>query len=158
MLVVAAAIVVSVCRWRGTRGQRRLRTQRRQVIEQTQQRLRTASLTAADVSATVQDFLRARLDMPAGEVTPDEAAEHLIEVGYPIELALRCAEVLRECAARCFAPGQTPATAGDLAVVADGVLRDILAAQPRQAKAQAALVDELTRQRQPRHGLARCTL
>jgi hypothetical protein len=147
--IVALAVVVGMRRGRSVRPKRGtpLR-QRRQLIEQARQRLRTGSPTAAEVSAAVQDFLRARLEMPPGEITPTEAAQRLTRAGYPPELAERCAEVLRACADLQFAPGATTIGANELAGTADRLLGDILLGPPRQVGVPVAAVDELTRQRQ----------
>lgn len=147
--IVALAIVFGARRKRGIRRRKidHVR-ERRQAIEQARQCLRTGTPTAAQVSAAVQDFLRARLDMPPGEITPDEATQRLLRAGYPVELAERCAEVLRACAALQFAPGAASEGASELAASADRLLSDILSAPPRRPQAATVDVDELTRQRQ----------
>jgi hypothetical protein len=147
-LVVLGGIGIGLRRRRPQRRQQAARKrQQRQTIEQARQRLHEPALTAADVSAAVQDCLRARLEMTPGEITPEEAAERLRQAGYPPELAESCAAMLRECATRQFAPDQASA-ANDLASSANHLLDDILAAPPRQNPTAPATVDELTRERQ----------
>ena len=147
--VVALAIVFGARRKRGVPRPKIDRVREcRQAIEQARQRLRTGTPTAEEVSAAVQDFLRARLDMPPGEITPDEATQRLLRAGYPVELAERCAEVLRACAALQFAPNAASEGASELAASADRLLSDILTTPPRRPHVAAATEDELTRQRQ----------
>jgi hypothetical protein len=144
-VAVLAGIVLGRRRRRGSQPrQPALPREQRPTIEQVRQRLHAPSLTANDVSAAVQDFLRIQLEMSSGEITPNEAAERLTQAGYPPELTEACAEVLRECATRQFAPGQTPSSANDLALSADRILGDILAATPQRPTAQTSSVDELT--------------
>ena len=109
---------------------------------------RGAQRRAAEVSAAVQDFLRARLEMPPGEITPDDATQRLLRAGYPVELAERCADVLRACAALQFAPNAVSEGSSELAASADRLLSDILTTPPRRPQAATVTVDELTRQRQ----------
>ncbi|MGH7169192.1 MAG: hypothetical protein ACRELG_02800, partial [Gemmataceae bacterium] len=149
VVLLILGVVVGLRRWPAARSQHAVRLRwQRQDIAQARQRLQAPSLTAAEVSAAVQDFLRIRLDMAAGEITPEEAAECLTQAGYPPELTESCAEVLRACASRQFAPGQATSGAEDLAIVADRILGTILASQPKKAMVASASVDDLTRARQ----------
>lgn len=85
--------------------------------------------------------------MAPGEITPEEAAERLTRAGYPVDLGQACAEVLRACATRQFAPEQMPCHADDLAEDADRILTTVLATQSKHATPSPAPVDELTRER-----------
>lgn len=125
-------------------------SQQQQAIEQARQRLRVQPGTPANVSAAVQDFLRALLEMAPGEITAAEAAERLTQAGYPVELAESCAEVLRGCATAQFAPHGTAGEnhGKDLGFAAERLVSQILTAKPQDRSIQASLVDELTRERQ----------
>jgi hypothetical protein len=149
-LVMARVAVVLRGRLAVRRQRLALMSRQRQAVEEALQRLRTPPWTAADVSAAMQDFLRAHLEMELGEITPEEAAERLTQAGYPVELAEKCALVLRACAAQQFAP---PGTVGaksdkDLALAAECLISEILAKKPEDLSDPPARVDELTRQRQ----------
>jgi hypothetical protein len=150
ILVMTRVAVVLHRRLAARRQRIALMNQKRQAIEQAQQRLRTPPWTAAVVSAAVQDFLRAYLELAPGEITPEEAAESLTQAGYPIDLAEMYAEVLRACAAQQFAPPGIVDERSDkvLALTAERLMRQILAEKPKDPSDAIALVDELTRERQ----------
>jgi hypothetical protein len=120
---------------------------RRQAIDAALLRLRTPNLSVADVRQAVQDFLRARFDLPPGEVTPKDAEECLRQAGYGEKLARECAEVLSGCDAAEFAPGLAR-PAAELAAKADEVVRSILETTPAPLVATEVMADELTRERQ----------
>jgi hypothetical protein len=150
ILVMACVAVVLRRRLAEQRLRVALVSQKQRAVEQAQQRLLTPPWTAANVSASMQDFLRAHLQMAPGEITPEEAVEHLTQAGYPIELAQMCTEVLRACAAQQFAPPATTDERSDkvLALTAERLVSQILAEKPKDLAAPPVRGDELTSERQ----------
>ncbi len=120
---------------------------RRQTIDATLLRLRAPNLSVPDVRQAVQDFLRARFDLPPGEVTPKDAEDCLRQAGYGEKLARECAEVLSGCDAAEFAPGLAR-PAAELAAKAEEVIHSILETTPAPLVATEVMADELTRERQ----------
>jgi hypothetical protein len=90
-------------------------------------------VTVGEVHQAVQDFLRARFNLPAGEVTPPSAAACLRAAGYDEGLARRCEELLETCAAALFAPGLVNLTPTELALRAEHLLQEITTARCRTA-------------------------
>jgi hypothetical protein len=128
-------------------GERRVPAVRpRQVMDAARLRLHAPHLTVADVRRALQDFLRARFNLPPGEVTPKDAEDCLRQSGYGEQLAHECADVLSGCDAAEYAPGLAR-PAAELAALADGVIRSILETTPAPIVATVATVDELTRER-----------
>jgi hypothetical protein len=68
-------------------------------------------------AAVMADYLRQRLDLPAGEATPSEAADHLRRVGYSSQLAEQTADFFRSCDAVRFSP-EPLYTGADLSAIA----------------------------------------
>jgi hypothetical protein len=74
---------------------------------------------ATRTAAILADYLRHRLDLPGGEATPAEVADHLQRAGYSTDLASKTAEFFRACDAVRFMPvptldGNLSATGGEL--------------------------------------------
>jgi hypothetical protein len=129
VLVVPPALVLLV--W-GIGKLRRIRAataedrQRLQTAQDVHRRLRTpVTASAASVRRLLTDFLRARLKMPPGEITPDDAAERLEQAGVNPLLARQFADLLDTCTTAEFAPGLVPIPPSDLAARADRLLRII---------------------------------
>ncbi len=151
ILFVMIRGVAVLCGCLARRQQRLVLGSQQHPIEEAHRRLRTLPSTAVDVSAAIQDFLRAHLEMGPGEITPQEASERLSRAGYPIELVEMCAALLASCAARQFAPTST-ADAREirtLALTAERLIHDILARKPttEQLNSPPYEEDQLTRER-----------
>jgi hypothetical protein len=147
LLLGSVALGYAAWRYRKQRERRAVPVSRRQAIDAVRSRLRAPNLSVPDVRQAVQDFLRARFDLPPGEVTPKDAEDCLRQAGYGEKLARECAEVLSGCDAAEFAPGLArPAT--ELAARADEVIRAILERTPAPLMATEVMADELTRERQ----------
>jgi hypothetical protein len=147
LLLGAVALGYAAWRYRKRRERRIAPVSRRQAIDTARSRLRAPNLSVPDVRQAVQDFLRARFDLPPGEVTPKDAEECLRQAGYDEKLARACAGVLSGCDAAEFAPGLAR-PAMELAGKADEVLRSILETTPAPLVATEVMADELTRERQ----------
>ncbi|HEY7331259.1 MAG TPA: BatD family protein [Gemmataceae bacterium] len=148
---VMVRVILVLRRLLAVRRQRiALVSRHKQAIDKARQRLQTPPWTAADVSAAVQSFLRAQLEMEPGEITPEEAAERLTQTGHPAELAQKCAEVLHACATRQFAPLGTVdiENDSDLASAAERLVQEILSVKRIDSSNPPVPVDELTRERQ----------
>jgi hypothetical protein len=76
---------------------------------------------ASQVAGLVARYLRQRLDLPAAEPTPREAARHLRRLGVSPGLVRQTATLLRACDADRFAPGAS-ATDTALASEATGLI------------------------------------
>jgi hypothetical protein len=102
------------------------RRRRSQAAEQALQALGGAA-DPVRVAGLVAEYLRRRLDLPAEEPTPREAARHLRRLGVAPDLARRAAELFRACDAGRFAPpapeGVRPADG--LAGAAAGLIHDL---------------------------------
>lgn len=131
-------------RWFGERRAAAVTSQ--QTMDAARLRLHASHLSVADVRRAVQDFLRARFNLPPGEVTPKDAEDCLRQAGYGERLARECADVLTGCDAAEYAPGLAR-PAAELATQADRVIRSILETTPAPVVATVVTVDELTRER-----------
>jgi hypothetical protein len=99
--------------------------QRHQAAAEVRSQLHTPAPTAAGVRQLLADFLRARFQMPPGEITPHDAAERLREAGIHTRLSREFAELLEHCVAAEFAPGLMAASGADLAVRADRLIQAV---------------------------------
>jgi hypothetical protein len=142
-----AALGYAAWRYHKRRERRVAPVSRRQAVDAALLRLRTPNLSVPDVRQAVQDFLRARFDLPPGEVTPKDAEDCLRQAGYGEKLARECAEVLSGCDAAEFAPGLAR-PAAELAAKAEEVVRSILETTPAPLVATEVGIDKLTRERQ----------
>jgi hypothetical protein len=122
-------------RRRSRRAARAARRRRSQAAERTLRGLR--GLGPADgskVSELLASYLRQRLDLPAAEPTPREAAGHLRRLGVSAALARQATDLLYACDLARFAP--TPsAEAEDLA---GGAERLILALEAEPCPSEFA--------------------
>jgi hypothetical protein len=91
------------------------------------------AVTFAGVRQTLQDFLRRRLHLPPGEVTPHDAEEHLRHGGVAAGLARSFAALLDTCEAAEFAPGVVTTPPSDLADYARQLIKQVKAAMPEVA-------------------------
>jgi hypothetical protein len=82
-------------------------------------------------------MLRSRFGMPAGEITPHDAAERLRRAGVADGLANACASLLEDCAAAEFAPGVSPMSLPDLTARAERLVAEISSAIPVVAESSA---------------------
>jgi hypothetical protein len=116
-----------------TRKQRQTRNERK--ITEGFLRAARTSLTqgpasVAEVGELLHDFLRSRFALPAGEVTPHDAAVCLRGAGVAEEQVHACQELLQTCAAAEFAPGMLDVSVSELADTAAKLI-ERLAAAPR---------------------------
>jgi hypothetical protein len=81
--------------------------------------------SADEVAALVMDGIRIRCQLPAGELTPVEAAEALTKAGAAGGLAPSAQTLLEECQAARFAPKPVPVVVEDLAARARLVLAEL---------------------------------
>jgi len=81
-----------------------------------------------DVRELFQQALRARFDLPPGEITPHEAAERLRQAGVDAGLADVCAELLATCSAVEFAPGGAAVSVPELAARTERLIGQIASA------------------------------
>jgi hypothetical protein len=114
---------------------RRLYPNARQVVKQRRSRAANLALKqlerlprgateerAAHIAATVTQYLQQRLDFPAAEPTPAEAAAHLHTAGCPNTLTQRAEQFFRTCDAARFYPN---ASAVDLRSSAQQLILDL---------------------------------
>jgi hypothetical protein len=59
------------------------------------------------VAAIMGDYLHQRLDLPAREATPAEVANHLSQLGAPVDLIEQAENLFRTCDAARFAPAES---------------------------------------------------
>jgi hypothetical protein len=125
MLLVAPPVLCALwyVRWRRRHpdAARLARQRRSRAAEQALQALRGGA-GPGRVAGLVAEYLRQRLDLPAEEPTPPEAARHLRRLGFAPALARRAAGLFRACDAARFGPA--PAAGGD--GLAEGAARLIL--------------------------------
>jgi hypothetical protein len=88
----------------------------------------SARATAQHAAAVLAAFLRERLDFPAVEPTPAEAAGHLRRAGFPEAVAAQAAEFFARCDAARFAPD--PGPGGDDVATAAARLIQAVEAEP----------------------------
>lgn len=115
------------------RGARRLRQRRASVAVVRHQRsaagevrrqLHAGDLSVSKVRETLQAMLRHQFGMPAGEITPQDAADCLRRAGVSPGLAHSCAALLETCTAAEFAPGMLPVSLDELAAAADRLVAE----------------------------------
>jgi hypothetical protein len=82
----------------------------------------TTEVRAAHIAAAVTTYLQQRLDLPAAEPTPAEAAAHLRTAGYPDTLTQRAEQFFQTCDAARFYPN---ASAADLPAFAQQLILDL---------------------------------
>jgi hypothetical protein len=148
VLLAAVAAWLLARRWRQVTVRRVVRNERQMQMHAAHQRLHGPHLTVDDVRTALQDFLRGRLDLPPGEITPHDAQERIEREGLGSELAAAVAEVMRGCETAEFAPGLARPAAADLAAAADRVIRALLVAKLGRKQKEADPADELTRERE----------
>jgi hypothetical protein len=117
--------------WKRYRAHRAVRVQERQTLDQFRQRLQAPHVTVDEVRRTLHDFVRHRLSLPAGEVTPQDAEAALARAGYSAALARAFADVLNRCAEAEFAPGVPHPSAAELAALAEQAIQAVLSATPQ---------------------------
>jgi hypothetical protein len=125
-------------RLRANKADRAADSQRQQAAGVLRQQLVSRVQTAHDVHELVQQALRARFDLPPGEITPKDAAERLCQLGVDGKLAHACANLLKTCAAAEFAPGVPALPLPELAAEAERLLAQLMSALP--AKGQVVAV------------------
>jgi hypothetical protein len=131
LLLAGLAFLLGRRGWKRYRVRRAVRVQERQALDQFRQRLQAPHVTVDEVRHTLHDFLRGRLSLPPGEVTPQDAESALERAGYSAALARACADVLSHCEEAEFAPGVPHLSAAELAAVAEQAIQAILTATPR---------------------------
>jgi hypothetical protein len=135
VLAVAGALVLAVLvgGWM-RRTMRRLRQgqanrvqarQHARAAGEVRQELHSSVQSVHDVRELVQRMLRSRFGLQPGEITPQDAAEHLRQAGVSDGLASSCASFLEECAAAEFAPGLSHMALPELAERAEKLIAEI---------------------------------
>src|SRR5262249_33387007 len=81
--------------------------------------------SAQDVRELLQSALRTRFDLPAGEITPHDAARRLLQAGVDEGLANACSELLEACSMAEFAPGINSVPLPELAARAERLIAQL---------------------------------
>jgi hypothetical protein len=118
---------------------RRARRRRSQAAERALRALGGGAADPVLVAGALAEYLRQRLDAPAEEPTPQEAAHHLRRLGVTPALAHRAGNLFRTCDAARFAPrpagGPGPAGGDGLAGAAARLILDLEADSCPSARA-----------------------
>jgi hypothetical protein len=130
-LVAGVLIGGRLRRWRAQQPSRAAEQQRQQAAGEVCRQLTSRVQSVHEVRELVQKVLRARFGLPAGEITPHDAAERLRQAGVRDDLASESAELLESCAAAEFAPGVNPVSLPELIARAERLTTQLTNASPK---------------------------
>jgi hypothetical protein len=130
-LVAGVLVGGRLKRWRAQQPSRAAEQQRQQAAGEVRRQLASRVQSVHEVRELVQKALRARFGLPAGEITPRDAAERLRQAGIGDALASQCAELLETCVAAEFAPGVNPVSLPELIARAERLVAQLMSASPK---------------------------